>query len=70
MQTIRTEDPAFVRDVNNMAILNTNNVALEQYKQQRSQLSVMNHTISEVATLRQDIDEIKTLLRQIISGSI
>lgn len=62
-----------IRDEDSNAIVNTNYSEFEQYVSIRSQKEKENLKIqsleSEVATIRGDLNEIKTLLRSLVNGS-
>jgi hypothetical protein len=77
VDTIKTEDPNYARDVVSHAVINTNVNAFKQYKMQRNQGSSLDkveralaQVQNESASLKQDIAEIKTLLGQLINGRI
>ena len=61
-----------VRDPNTGAILNTNSLDYEKYVAQRKAKS-QEHQKTEnierdISTLRQELDEIKSLLRELVNG--
>ena len=61
-----------VRDPNTGSILNTNSLDYEKYVAQRKVKS-QEHKKTEnierdISTLRQDLDEIKSLLRELVNG--
>lgn len=55
-----------VRDTRSTAILNTDNAALRAYKERRRRESDLNRVMEEHASMKQDIQEIKSLLKQLI----
>ena len=57
--------PNLKRDLHSKAVLNTNRTELSRYKQQTSILDRNRNLTEEVATLKQDMVEIKELLRQL-----
>ena len=61
-----------VRDPNTGAILNTNSLDYEKYVAQRK-VKNKEHEKTEnierdISTLRQELDEIKSLLRELVNG--
>ena len=61
-----------VRDPNTGAILNTNSLDYEKYVAQRK-IKNKEHQKTEnierdISTLRQELDEIKSLLRELVNG--
>ena len=61
-----------VRDPNTGAILNTNSLDYEKYVAQRK-VKNKEHQKTEnierdISTLRQELDEIKSLLRELVNG--
>lgn len=63
MKTVKVEETQYVRDVNSKAILNTNRNALENYKLARKQ---KEKEISDINSMKQDILELKELVKQLI----
>lgn len=64
---LKVKDAAdLVRDTRSTAILNTDNAALKAYKERRRRESDLNRVMEEHASMKQDIQEIKALLRQLI----
>lgn len=57
----------FVKDTNNKAVLNVDKNALTAYKKQRSIISNAKNLTEEVDGLKKDLNEIKTLLNQLIN---
>jgi hypothetical protein len=68
MELIKTEDPSFVRDKRSTAILNTDKASYTQFRMERERVLQMQRTAQEVATLQQDMKEIKQLLQLLING--
>lgn len=54
------DDENLVRDMNNKAILNTNMTALQAYRKRRDRDKEMDQ-------LKTDVDEIKSLLKQLLN---
>ena len=60
------ENPDLVRDMENQAILNTNVSALEAYKKRRQKESEVSQSLNDINTMKQDINELKTLMQRIL----
>jgi cell shape-determining protein MreC len=68
---VQVEDTSFVRDIHSKAILNTDMVGLQNYyvqrdlykKEQAEKLQASNR----LTQLEEDMSEIKTMLRQLVS---
>lgn len=60
------DTPGYVRDMSNQAVLNNDNSALEAYKKKREKQRELNSTISEINTMKQDINELKTLMQRLL----
>lgn len=60
----------FLRDSNNMALINNNTVELEAYKSRRNQMirqkEEMDKIKSEMSSVKEDLSEIKKLLIQVL----
>ena len=70
---VQTEDPRFVRDVHSKALLNTDYNALQQHRKekayfqkQESDINILTSQVNELTVIREEMLEIKTLLREII----
>jgi hypothetical protein len=61
-----TDNPDLVRHRSSNAILNTNTRELNKYKEDREQKLKLKKMIEETEQMKSDIDEIKSLLRQLI----
>ena len=73
METVQTENRSFVRDIHSKALLNTDRIALENHRQsiriieqQRSEWQVMKTKVDELNTVREEMLEIKVLLKEIL----
>ena len=69
---IKTEYSGYVKDDTPgrvKAVLNTDNVSLQAYKDARAKDIALNRMASEVNTLKQDMGDIKNLLIKIINGN-
>jgi hypothetical protein len=68
---VQVEDSSYVRDIHSKAILNTDRVGLQNYyvqrdlykKEQAEKLQASNR----LTQLEEDMSEIKTMLRQLVS---
>ena len=74
MGSVQTEDPRFIRDVHSKALLNTDYNALQQHRReklyfqkQQNDINILRGQVEELSTIRVEMLEIKTLLKQIIS---
>tara|TARA_Y100001951_G_C11216435_1_gene226048 strand:+ start:93 stop:329 length:237 start_codon:yes stop_codon:yes gene_type:complete len=73
METVQTENRSFVRDIHSKALLNTDRIALENHRQsiriieqQRSEWQVMKSKVDELNTVREEMLEIKVLLKELL----
>ena len=71
---IQTEDPSFVRDIHSKALLNTDYTALQQHRRERtyfhkqqSDINILKDQVGKLTTIREEMLEIKILLKEIIS---
>ena len=60
------ENPDLVRDLGNQAVLNTNIDALTAYRKRREKAKEIDQTIGDINTMKQDINELKTLMQRIL----
>ena len=74
MGMIQTDDPRFLRDTHSKALLNTDYNALQQHRReklyfqkQQNDINILRSQVEELSTIRVEMLEIKTLLKQIIS---
>ena len=70
---VQTEDPRFVRDIHSKALLNTDYNALQQHRRERvyfqkqqSDINILTSQVNELTGIREEMLEIKGLLREII----
>ena len=70
---VQTEDPRFVRDIHSKALLNTDYNALQQHRRekayfqkQESDINILRTQVEELTTIRVEMLEIKTLLKEVI----
>ena len=74
MEVIQTEDISFVRDLHSKALINTDRVALENYRkkrqieiQQAQKWQQMETKVEELNIMRNEILEIKGLLQEVLN---
>ena len=74
MEVIQTEDPRYVRDLHSKALLNTDRVSLENFRQrkklfirQEDEWNLIKNKVEELNSLKDEMMEIKDLLRQLLS---
>lgn len=61
-------ESGYVKDMSNRAILSTDTAALEAYKLRRKKAAETQAKLDEINTLKQDVAEIKDLLRQLLGS--
>tara|TARA_B100000959_G_scaffold119918_1_gene125989 strand:+ start:389 stop:619 length:231 start_codon:yes stop_codon:yes gene_type:complete len=73
MGMIQTDDPRFIRDTHSKALLNTDYNALQQHRRERvyfqkqqNDINILRSQVEELCTIRVEMLEIKTLLKEII----
>ena len=71
---VQTEDPRFIRDTHSKALLNTDYNALQQHRRERmyfhkqqSDINILKDQAEELTVIREEMLEIKILLKEIIS---
>lgn len=62
------ESPSFSRDPFSKALVNTDMVSLEAYKARREQRRKVETISKDINTLKVEFEEIKFLLRQLITN--
>ena len=74
MGIIQTEDTRFLRDTHSKALLNTDYNALQQHRReklyfqkQQNDINILRGQVEELSTIRVEMLEIKTLLKNIIN---
>ena len=74
MGSVQTDDPRFIRDTHSKALLNTDYNALQQHRReqayfhkQQSDINILRGQVEELSTIRVEMLEIKTLLKNIIN---
>jgi len=70
---VQTEDPRFVRDIHSKALLNIDYNALQQHRKekayfqkQESDINILRSQVNELTGIREEMLEIKGLLKEII----
>ena len=70
---VQTEDSRFVRDIHSKALLNTDYNALQQHRRekayfqkQESDINILTSQVNELTGIREEMLEIKGLLKEII----
>ena len=74
MGIIQTEDTRFLRDTHSKALLNTDYNALQQHRReklyfqkQQNDINILRGQVEQLQTIRVEMLEIKTLLKEIIN---
>ena len=74
MEVIQTEDTSFVRDLHSKALINTDRIALENYRkrrqteiQQAQKWQQMETKVEELNNVKNEILEIKNLLQELLN---
>ena len=74
METVQTENQSYVRDMHSKALLNTDRVALENHRQrkkfideQAKEWQMIKSKVDELNTVREEMLEIKSLLRELLN---
>ena len=74
MEVVQTENRSFVRDIHSKALLNTDKVALENRRQRQrlkeqqvSEWQQMKNKVDELNTVREEMLEIKSLLKELLN---
>ena len=70
---VQTDNPMYVRDIHSNALLNTDYTALQQHRRekayflkQESDINILRTQVDKLSGIREEMLEIKTLLREII----
>ena len=73
-QHVQTAEPRYVRAIHSKALLSTDYNALQQYRKervyfqnQRDDINILRDQVQELSTIREEILEIKVLLKKVIS---
>ena len=60
------ESPNLVRDLSSQAILNTDRNGLIAYKKAREKQQEINSAVDDINNMKQDINDLKTLMQRIL----
>ena len=60
------ENPELIRDMDSKAVLNTNLTALQAYKKKREKQQEIQSAVDDINNLRQEVNELKTLMQRIL----
>jgi hypothetical protein len=60
------DNPDLVREADSKAILNTNQDELHKYRKAREEKIKLNQVVQDSIMMRQELEEIKSLLKQLI----
>lgn len=62
------ENPNYVKDLKNFAVLNTNKSVVAKHEQKMAELKRIKQTEEEINTLKSEVSEIKSLLSKILNA--
>lgn len=68
MKLVKTDDKQFARDPRSSAVLNIDNAAYQHFQQERERVLQMQRVSAEVGELREELNDIKQLLVQLVNG--
>ena len=60
------DTPNLVRDMQNQAVLNSDSDGLKAYKLKREKQQEINSAVDDINNIKQDINELKTLMQRIL----
>ena len=60
------ESPDLIRDMDSKAVLNTNSTALQAYKKKREKQQEIQSAVEDINNMKQDINDLKTLMQRIL----
>ena len=60
------DNPGLVRDMKNQAVLSVDNNALHAYKLNRKKQKEISEAIDDINNMKQDINDLKTLMQRIL----
>jgi|APGre2960657404_1045060.scaffolds.fasta_scaffold82000_2 hypothetical protein len=60
------DTPNLVRDMQNQAVLNSDLDGLKAYKLKREKQQEINSAVDDINNIKQDINELKTLMQRIL----
>jgi hypothetical protein len=58
--------PDLAKDPNTKAVVNIDNSGLSAYRKQREKQRVLDQTIDDINNMKQDINDLKTLMQRIL----
>lgn len=67
MSLIRTEDARYVRDTTSMALLNTDQAALQQHRAARQKAQQQDVLVEDVRELKQQLQHLTELVHQLLT---
>jgi hypothetical protein len=62
------DNPNYIKDMDNFAILNTNKSAVAKHEQKIAELRRAKQTEEEINNLKSEVSEIKTMLSKILNA--
>ena len=62
------EHDHLIKNANTKAILNTDSGSLNKYREEREKLIKMSRVVEDTDKLKQDVAEIKNMLRQLLGN--
>lgn len=62
------DNERFVRDPKNLAILNTDSEAIKRHEMKMEQLRKQKQRDDEINTIKNELSELKSMLRELING--
>lgn len=62
------EYPEYARQAGSSAILNIDAASFKRYKEERTRILKLDHLTEDVSALQKDMQDIKTLLQQLVNG--
>jgi hypothetical protein len=60
------DDERFVKDTSNQAILNRDNAGLMSYKKKRESQKEITNAVSDINSMKQEMNDIKLLMQRIL----
>jgi cell fate (sporulation/competence/biofilm development) regulator YmcA (YheA/YmcA/DUF963 family) len=60
------DTPNLIRDMQNQAVLNSDLDGLKAYKLKREKQQEINSAVDDINNIKQDINELKTLMQRIL----
>jgi|TARA_R110002074_G_scaffold77367_2_gene175560 hypothetical protein len=69
MARVATDSKNLIRDTNSQAVINTDRTAFKMYKARREHDKKADDLVQDVTDLKQDMHEIKDMLKSLIRGT-